>query len=205
MGVPRGDSYFSQKWALAEWSSVPSAGDCVSKKGSLLCECTCKLWHTNPQHTCSFLALTHTHFQGLFRLCVCVFVCALAGRRCHSTMCGQACSTQTTTWVAPWRRATKPSSSPASPQRSWEVSADGLEGGLKEWGGWGAGELKVRCWQLMFHCENNALTMLQFSRGKGFFHLVPLSERDRMHWFPIIICREIKSVTGLPRIKGGCY
>lgn len=37
-------------------------------------------------------------------------------------MCGRACSIQTTTWAAPWQRAVKPSSSPASPQRSWEVS-----------------------------------------------------------------------------------
>lgn len=100
------------------------AGACVSKNGSWPCW-QASFWihmqntETQISLTCIVFSLTHT--QYLFRLWVCVCV-YFAGRRCRSIKCGRACSIQTTTWAAPWQRAAKPSSSTASPQRSWEVS-----------------------------------------------------------------------------------
>lgn len=82
---------------------------------------------------------------------------------------------------------------------------DGVEGRVegvrRERSGRVKGEVLAINVSLREQCTYNAPVL----PGKRFFHFVPLLERDRMHWFPIIICREIKSVTGLLRIKGGCY
>lgn len=182
--VPQRDNGVSQKWALVEGNNVLSSGDCVSKKGA-------------PSRAVALDSHRHTNPSYLLFWCVCVYP---TGRRCHSTMCGQACSIQTTSWAAPWQRAAKPFSSPAFPQRSWEVStltervgesgtppAGGREGGIStvKYTWW-----SVKYWQLMFRFKNNVAAPLRFSRGESFPLSAFVGPSVKFHWFPIIVLRK---------------
>lgn len=177
MIVPWRDSGFSQKWAaLAEWNNVPSTGDWVSKNGL-------------PAEP-GLIQCTQTYKSCLRVVFVCVSVCVCVyytGRRCHSTMCGQACSIQTTTWAAPWQRAVKLSSSPAFPQRSWEVStlgeldATGVGGGV-------IGRVKCEVLAIYVSLQEQCGCVTLVLWGKVFpLFCRPFSE---FHWFPITALRK---------------